>query len=73
MHHDPTGIVTHDWVTLDGVTNNFEDATRQSSHFMDWQRGIVQTQFQIEGTNATTGTVTAYAHKLTVYRWQGPQ
>jgi hypothetical protein len=70
MHHDATGIVTHDWVTFDGVTSNFEDATRQSSHFIEWAPGITNTQFQIEGSSATTGTATAYIHKLTVYRWQ---
>jgi hypothetical protein len=70
MHHDANGMVTHDWVTLDGVTSYFENATRQSSHFMDWERGIIDTQFQIEGSSATTGSLTAYAHKLTVYRWQ---
>ena len=69
MHHDANGVVTHDWVILDGVYTAFINATRGSAKFLDWQHGVVNTQFQIEGTNAGTGSVTAYTHKLTVYRW----
>jgi len=69
MHHDSKGVVTHDWVTLDGVTNTFANGTRMSSHFAHWAPGVTNTQFQIEGSSPSTGTVTAYAHKLTIYRW----
>lgn len=69
MHHDDNGVVTHDWVTLDGVYTPFENATREAAHFDEWAPGITNTQFQIEGTNSGTGSVTAYIHKLTVYRW----
>jgi hypothetical protein len=68
-HRDPDGFVTHDWVMLDGVYNAFEDATFESAHFDNWEAGDVNTQFQIEGANKGSGTVTAYIHKLTVYRW----
>ena len=69
-HHAPNSdIVTHDWVTIDGVYNVFEDATLESGHFLEWGAGDINTQFQIEGASEGKGTVTAYIHKLTVYRW----
>jgi hypothetical protein len=26
-------------------------------------------QYQIEGANSSSGSVTSYIHKLTIYRW----
>jgi hypothetical protein len=69
-HRDANGFVTHDWVTLDGVYKAFDNATLESAHFLDWGVGDVNTQFQIEGASSGSGTVTAYIHKFTVYRWQ---
>jgi hypothetical protein len=68
-HRDTDGFVTHDWVTFDGQYNAFENATLESAHFLDWGSGDLNTQFQIEGANAGSGTVTAYIHKFTIYRW----
>lgn len=68
-HRDANGMVTHDWVILDGVYNAFEDATRVSGRFIGWVPGHINTQFQLEGTSVTSGTATAYVHAFTVYRW----
>jgi hypothetical protein len=69
-HHAPNSdMVTHDWVTIDGVYSTFDDATLESGHFLDWGPSDVNTQFQIEGSSTAKGTVTAYIHKLTIHRW----
>jgi len=68
-HRDANGFVTHDWVTVDGDYSAFDNATLESAHFLDWGKGDVNTQFQIEGSSTGSGTVTAYIHKFTVYRW----
>ena len=68
-HRDTNGFVTHDFVILDGVYNAFKNATLESAHFLDWGTGDLNTQFQIEGASSGSGTVTAYIHKFTIYRW----
>ena len=68
MHRDNNGVVTHDWVEFDG-THSAWGYTRQSAHFIGWAPGVTNVQFQIEGTNKTSGSATAYLHKLTIYRW----
>ncbi len=68
-HRDPNGYVTHDYVILDGVYTAFKNATLESAHFLHWGPGDVNVQFQIEGASPKSGTVTAYIHKFTIYRW----
>ncbi len=68
-HAVNSDMVTHDWITIDGVYTPLEDATLESGHFLDWGAGDTNTQFQIEGASTGKGSVTAYVHKLTVYRW----
>jgi hypothetical protein len=68
MHRDAGGAVTHDWVNLDGAHYNW-NYTRESAHFLGWEPGIIDVQFQIEGANKTSGSVTSYIHKMTIYRW----
>jgi hypothetical protein len=69
-HRDSTnGFVTHDYVIVDGVQSFFKDATLESAHFLNWGAGDVNTQFQIEGASKGSGSVTAYIHNFTVYRW----
>jgi hypothetical protein len=54
---------------VDGVQSFFKDATLESAHFLNWGAGDVNTQFQIEGASKGSGSVTAYIHNFTVYRW----
>jgi hypothetical protein len=68
-HHDSKGVVTHDWVTLDGVYTPFVGATHESAHPEGWEIGDVNTQFQIEGPSETSATASIYVHNMTVYRW----
>ncbi len=63
------GTVTHQYVTLDGKTVSFNNGTKESSHYLGWPKGLINVQFQIEGSSGGSGSVTAYIHKFTVYRW----
>lgn len=68
MHRGANGVVTHDWVDIDGA-HHVWGYTRESAHFLGWAPATVDLQYQIEGNNKGSGTVTSYIHKLTVYRW----
>ena len=68
MHRDNNGAVTHDWVNLDGTHYNW-GYTHESAQFLGWARGVVDVQYQIEGSSKTSGSVTSYIHKMTIYRW----
>jgi hypothetical protein len=63
------GTVTHEYAALDGKTVSFNNDTRESSHYLGWEKGIINVQFQIEGSSEGSGSFTAYIHKFTVYRW----
>jgi hypothetical protein len=68
MHRNASGVVVHDWVNFDG-TQHAWGYSRESAHFLGWAPGVVDVQFQIEGSSKGSGSVTSYIHKLTVYRW----
>ena len=68
MHRDSSGTVIHDWVNLDGTHSNWA-YSRESAHFLGWARGVVDVQYQIEGTSKSSGSVTSYIHNMTIYRW----
>jgi hypothetical protein len=67
LHHSGD-TVTHDWVILDGVYHPW-GYTHEIGRFSGWQPGSINVQYQIEGNNKTSGSITTYLHKLTVYRW----
>lgn len=69
MHREANGVVSHDWVNVDN-THNAWGEVQESAHFLGWGAGDLNTQFQIEGASSGSGSVTAYIHKFTVYRWQ---
>jgi hypothetical protein len=68
MHRDSNGVVTHDWVNFDN-THTAWGYARESAHYLGWAPAVVNVQYQIEGANSTSGSVTSYIHKLTIYRW----
>ena len=68
MHRGANGVVTHDWVNVDG-THHPWGYSRESAHYLGWEPAVVNVQYQIEGSNKTSGSVTSYIHKMTVYRW----
>ena len=68
VHRDANGIVTHDWVVLDGTYYAW-NYTRLSAHYLGWEPGTFNVQYQIEGTSKSSSSVTSYVHKMTIYYW----
>jgi hypothetical protein len=68
-HRDDKGNVSYDWVNLDGVHSEFVNATVNSAEALGWQKGDLLINFQLDGANKDGGTITAYAHNVTVLRW----
>jgi hypothetical protein len=56
-------------VNVDGVHSEFVKATGNSSEGLGWQKGTLLINFQFDGANKDGGTITAYAHNVTVLRW----
>jgi hypothetical protein len=59
--------VTHDWVSLDGTTSNFQNAVGPSAESLGWAMGDLLLNFQLDG--AGSGSITAYIDEMTIYRW----
>ena len=69
FHRSSTGVVTHDWVNVDGNHGVFNNATGNAAEHLGWQPGTLQVNYQMEGSNKGSGSVTAYIHKMTIKRW----
>ena len=69
LSRDGSGNVTHDWVTLDGTTSIFATATGPSALSLGWAVGDLSLNFQLDGANKASGSITAYIEDLTIYRW----
>ena len=68
-HRDDAGVVTYDWVIVDGVKSVFQGATGASAVGLGWPFGDLLLNFQLDGKNGATGAITAYTDKMTIYRW----
>jgi hypothetical protein len=68
-HRNSSGTVTHDWVNLDNTHSVFSNATGAGALSLGWAKGTLLTNFQIDGAYSTSGSVTAYIHKMTFYHW----
>jgi hypothetical protein len=68
-HRDDKGNVSYDWVNVDGVHSEFVNATVNSAEALGWQKGTLLINFQLDGASKDGGTITAYAHNVTVLRW----
>jgi hypothetical protein len=68
-HRDANGIATYDWVGVDGVYTDFQNATYDSAFALGWAIGDLLINFQIDGYNSGSGSNTLYTDKLTIYRW----
>ena len=66
-HRDPTGVATYDWVNLDGILSNFQDASGASALSLGWPAGDLVLNFQLDG--AGNGSMTVDIDQLTIYRW----
>jgi hypothetical protein len=69
FHRDSNGYVTHDWVNFDGTHTNFSGAAAGSAKALGWAKGSLLMNVQMDGFNKGSGTITAYFHKTTYYRW----
>lgn len=69
MHRDANGVVTHDWVNLDGAHDVFVGAVHGAAQSLGWAPGALVVNYQIEGESAASGSVTSFIHKMTVIRW----
>jgi hypothetical protein len=68
-HRNSTGKVTYDWVNLDGAHHVFKNATVNAAESLGWAKGTLLINFQLDGANAGSGSITAYIHKMTIFRW----
>ncbi len=69
MHRDNNGYVVHDWVNFDGGHSTFSGAAGSAGLWLGWASGSLTSNVQLDGANWGSGSVNAYIHKLTVYRW----
>jgi hypothetical protein len=68
-HRNSSGDVTYDWVNVDGTHSVFKNATGYSAESLGWAKGDLLINFQLDGANAGSGSITAYIHKMTIFRW----
>jgi hypothetical protein len=54
---------------LDGAHHVFNNATVYSAESLGWAKGDLLINFQMDGANAGSGSITAYIHKMTIFRW----
>jgi Bacterial Ig-like domain (group 2) len=66
---DISGKVTYEWVSLDGKTSNFVDASGPSAENLGWSIGDLVLNFQLDGADTSSESITAYVKNLTIYRW----
>jgi Bacterial Ig-like domain (group 2) len=68
-HRDSDGVVTYDWVNLNGTYTDFKNASGSSAENLGWPSGDLLLNFQLDGAGAGDEPITAYVDKLTIYRW----
>lgn len=68
-HRNGDGVVTYDWVNLDGTHSEFQGASGLSAEKLGWPKGDMLVNFQLDGSNAGSGSITAFIHKMTIFRW----
>ena len=64
-----SGVVSYDWVNLDGVNGTFKNAVGPSSFGLGWPAGDLLLNFQLDGASKANGTIVAYLEEMTIYRW----
>ena len=68
-HRNSSGVVTHDWVNFDGAHHVFSGTTSSSALKLGWAKGTLLVNYQVDGQNSGSGSVTSYIHKMTFYHW----
>jgi hypothetical protein len=69
FHRDSSGVVTHDWVSMDGKKSSFSGAKANAAKSMGWEPKTLQMNVQMDGYSKSSGSVKIYLHKTTFYRW----
>lgn len=68
-HRDDSGNAYYDWVNVDETYSDFQNASGFSAKSLGWALGDLLINFQIDGASKTSGEITLYTDKRTVYRW----
>ena len=68
-HRNSSGVVTYDYVNLDGAHHAFSNATVNAAEHLGWAPGTLLINFQLDGASSGSGSITAFAHKITVFHW----
>lgn len=68
-HRDDNGVVTYDWVSLDGKVGTFKNAVGNSAKSLGWTKGDLLLNFQLDGASSNSGSMKANINKMTIYRW----
>jgi hypothetical protein len=68
-HRNSSGVATYEYVNLDGAHHVFSNATVAASEHLGWAKGTLLVNFQLDGASAGSGSITAFIHKMTVFRW----
>lgn len=68
-HRNSSGVVTYDYVNVDGNHSVFSGASGYSAEFLGWAHGDLLINFQLDGASSGSGSITAYIHKMTIFRW----
>jgi hypothetical protein len=68
-HRSSTGAVTYDWVNLDGNYQDITNAVGNGAVALGWPAGVLNLNFQLDGSSDFNGSVKAFADKLTIYYW----
>lgn len=68
-HRNNNGDVTYDWVNFDGAHHAFNNAKVFSAEKLGWPKGLLLVNFQLDGFNRGSGSITAFVHNMTVVRW----
>ncbi len=69
FHRDSSGVVTHDWVNLDGAQHTFQNTASWGGLSLGWAHGVLLLNVQLDGYNAGSGSITAFMHKMTISSW----
>ena len=68
-HRNSNGVVTYDYVNLDGAHHSFGGVTVAAAEHLGWAKGTLLINFQLDGASAGSGSATAYIHKMTIFHW----
>lgn len=68
MHRSGSTVV-HDWVNFDGGHSTFSGASGDAGLWLGWGANNLSANVQMDGAYSGNGSVKAYIHKMTIFRW----